>query len=398
MRIAEYARIADVPAALWAAAAPRDFFFRPEFLRVMEETRVEDARYRYLVLLEGGRPAGAAVLTRFTLRLDLLAGDPWVARLRRWMPGLLDAPIICCGIPASYGQHHLHVGNPDRATRAVRLVHRYMLDWAETERCAMLFWKEWNPQQAPHAAICEQGYTPLPTLPDHRLFPGRGGIAPFLASMRSSYRRKYRQAAALLRGGAGRVWTHEALRLEESPFLPAHADAFYRGYRKVMERTRVRLETYPAGFFSALATSGMDVRLLRLTHCAHGETLAALLYPDREALTFGLIAKERAHYRASLYTMLLQSIALWGIRHGCREVRLGQTSSYAKCSIGARPWRLETLVRMRVGWQQRLLDRLGPRLFPEVEVPRLSVFRDPTVPRSPEPVHDHALCAIPSFR
>ncbi|MEJ2186742.1 MAG: hypothetical protein P8Z36_12490 [Gemmatimonadota bacterium] len=375
MRITDYDRVRDVPEPVWTAATPPDFFFRLPFLEVMQESGVEGARYRYLILRQGDQPVGAAVLTAFTLRLDLLAGEAWIRALRRWLPRLLDVPIICCGIPASYGQHHFHVREGIDVDAAVRLVHRYMMEWAEAERCGMLFWKEWNRHQAPHAALRRAGYTPLPTLPDHRLSLPAAGFDHFVCAMRSSYRRKYRNAVALF-GQEGPVQASGPFVLEDSPFAPRHVEAFYHGYTQVMERTPVRLETYPRAFFARLADSTVDARQLCLMHTANKESLAALLYPGRDALTFGLVSKEKATYGASLYTLLLQCITLYALRRGYREVRLGQTSSYAKCSVGARPWRLETLVRMRAGWQQRVLQGLGPRFFPEVEVPQLRVFRN----------------------
>jgi hypothetical protein len=66
---------------------------------------------------------------------------------------------------------------------------------------------------------------------------------------------------------------------------------------------------------------------------------------------------------------------LHALRRGFREVRLGQTSSFAKCSIGARPRRLEAFIHLRSRPRHRVLERFGPRLFPEVAVPSLRVFR-----------------------
>ena len=377
MHVASFTRVEDIPAATWDAIAPADFFFQRSFLKVMQASAVEQARYRYLVLLEDTTPVGLAVLSAFTLKLDLLASDRWIRAARQWLPALLDVPIVCCGIPASYGQHHLHLVRDVDARAAVDRVHRYMEEWADEERCGMMFWKEWNPCQLVYGPVREAGYLPLPTLVDHRVRV-TGDVDAFLGSLRSSYRRTYRAAAALMRA-RGPVRIAGLLSLEESRFGPEHVDAFHQGYLQVMSRTPVRLETYPAAFFHALARSSMDVRLLRLSHRVHDESLAALLYASGPVLTFALIAKERPHYQASLYTTLLQCIVLYGIENGFSEVRLGQTSSHAKCSVGAQPWRLETLIRMRAPWKHALLERFGSMLFPETETPRFSVFREQEV-------------------
>ena len=279
MREEVYSRIDDVPAALWDRVAPADFFFQRAFLRVMERSAVLGARYRYLVMLEEAAPCGLAVLSAFTLRLDLLSGDPWISRLRRWLPSLLDVPMICCGIPASFGQHHLYVVRPELNQAAVAHVHRSMEAWADETRCGMLVWKEWSPAQGMREHARALGYVALPTLPDHVVAPLSADVEAFVDTLRSAYRRKYRAAMALLRA-PGPPWAHGSLRLEEGRLTAAGAADFYLGYERVMERTRVKLETYPEAFFGGLAQSPLDVRTLRLTHLENGQSLTGLLIPS----------------------------------------------------------------------------------------------------------------------
>lgn len=375
MREECFGRIDAVPEALWESAAPPHFFFQRAFLKVMEESAVEAASYQYLVLLEGEAPVGLAVLSRFVLKLDLLSGDPWIRRLRRWLPTLLDVPMVCCGVPASFGQHHLHLARPSLGREAFERVHHRMEAWAAETGCRLLVWKEWSPTQGMGEWARGKGYVVLPTLPDHTLGPVPDSVDSFLGRLRSSYRRKYRIAAELMRG-AGPVWRSGPLYLEERRFTTAATADFYRGYRSVMERARVRLETYPESFFSGLAGAGLDVRTLHLGHQASGQGLTALLIPSAGVLTFALVAKDRSRYDDALYTVLLQCIVLYAVHRGFWEVRLGQTSSPAKSSIGAEPRRLETFIRVRGRLRHQALERFGGLLFPEVETPMRHVFKD----------------------
>lgn len=257
---------------------------------------------------------------------------------------------------------------------ALQQVHGCMEAWAAETRCGLLAWKEWSPSQGLSAHARARGYVVLPTLPDHTLERLPASVEQFVASLRSPYRRKYRAAAALLQG-PGPLWTAGALELEERAFAAAAAGEFYDGYRKVMERTQVRLETYPQAFFEGLARSGLDVRTLRLLNRRNGQRLTALVIPSGAALSFVLVAKEQARYDEALYTVLLSCLVLYAIRRGFRELRLGQTSSYAKCSIGARPRRLETFIRVRGALGQRALERFGGLLFPESPSPSAHVFK-----------------------
>ena len=375
MRAETYNTVADVPDALWDAVAPPDFFFAKAFMEVMERSGVEDARYRYVILFEGDEPAGLAVLSRFLLKLDLLTGDKWVKRARRLVPKLFELPIVACGVPASLGQHHLHVVAPESTAAAVQCVHDCMEAWAREERCTMLVWKEWSEDQGLREFARAQGYAPSPTPPDHELPDLPATVEEWVGSMRSSYRRKYKEALALMEGD-GPVWTSGKLRLEEGPFTVEVADEFNAGYLKLMDRTKVRLETYTPDFFRGLATSTLDTRALRLTNDENGESLIALMIAAGDVLAFALVAKDHADYEDALYAILLRCIGLYAIKRGFREVRMGQTSSYSKMSMGAQPRRLESYLRMRGRLRHKALERFGSVLFPEEPTPDLSVFKD----------------------
>jgi len=375
MRAEIYHSADNVPDGLWDAAAPPDFFFSKAFMNVMERSGVEDARYRYVVLFEGDEPVGLAVLSRFLLKLDLLSGDKWIKRARRLVPRLFELPIVACGVPASLGQHHLHVATPELRAAAVECVHDCMEAWAREERCTLLAWKEWSDDQGIREFVGGQGYVALPTVPDHSLPDLPATVEEYVGSMRSSYRRKYKEAVALMEG-EGPIWTSGKLRLEEGPFTAEVADEFNRGYLRLMERTKVRLETYPHAFFTGLAESTLDTRALRLTNEENGESLIALMIAAGDVLAFALVAKDHADYEDALYAVLLRCIALYAIKGGFREVRMGQTSAYSKISMGARPRRLESYLRMRGRLRHKALERWGSILFPEEESPELSVFKD----------------------
>ena len=366
--------VSDLPRDAWTAATPDDFFFDLRFLRVMEESRVEDAAYRYVLMFEDEEPVGAAVLSHFLLRLDLLSGDPWVRRVRRIAPQLLDVPIICCGIPASFGQHHLHVTRPRLLPVAATVVHGRMEEWARETRSSLLLWKEWSPTQRMAQRAKALGYVVLPTLPDHTVGPLPPSVEEFLGSMRSPYRRKFRRAAELM--APGPAARRGDVELAISTFGRDDVASFFRGYAAVLNRTEVRLEAYPLKFFSNLAESDLELEILELSNRVRGERIAALVIPSGDTLCFILVAKEHSRYHDSLYPLLLQCIVLHAIQSDFRCVRLGQTSSYSKVSVGAEPRRLETFIRASAPVKHRLLERFGPLFFPEVTSPELRVFRN----------------------
>lgn len=366
----------EIPHDRWAAATPKDFYFSLPFLETLQVSRVENAEYRYMELRDEGEPAGAAVLSRFTLALDLLAGDPRVRALRKVVPSLLDIPMICCGIPSSFGQHHVHVARQGQRPVMFDRIHREMERWANESGAGLLVWKELAPDQGMAEWARKRDYAVFPTLPDHVVTQLPGEISEFIGRLRSPYRRSYRRAISLVSAGhAGDI------RLDIGPFRSEEVDPFYAGYRAVMDRTPVRLETYNEAFFRRLADRANGARLLKLSNGASGESVAALLLSGGDSLWFALVAKPRARYADALYTLLLQCVVLSAIQEGFNTVHLGQTSDYAKASVGARPRRLETFVRLRRPWKHRLLKTFGGLLFPETKTPTLRVFRD-SAPRA----------------
>ena len=95
-----------------------------------------------------------------------------------------------------------------------------------------------------------------------------------------------------------------------------------------------------------------------------------------DVLAFALVAKDHADYEDALYAILLRCLALYAIKGGFREVRMGQTSSYSKMSMGAQPKRLDAYIKMRGRLRHKLLERFGSLLFPEEPTPDLTVFKD----------------------
>jgi hypothetical protein len=385
MRAETYDSVDEVPDAIWDAVTPSDFFFTRAFTEVMERSGVEDARYRYAVLYEGDEPVGQATLSRFVVKLDLLTGDKWVKRARRLIPKMFELPVVSCGVPASLGQYNLHVVRPELQEAAIRCVHDTMEAWAQEERCTLLVWKEWSEDQGVREHLDALGYVAAPSLPDHALPDLPNTVEEYVGSMRSSYRRKYKEALALMEGD-GPVWTSGKLRFEEGPFTVEVADEFYGGYMKLMDRAKVRLETYTPEFFRGLAESTLDTRALRLTNEENGESLLALMIAHGDVLAFALVAKDHADYEDALYAILLRTLALYAIKGGFREVRMGQTSSYSKMSMGAQPKRLEVYLKVRGKLRHKVIARFRSVLFPEEPTPDLSVFKDAEGAPAAEPV------------
>lgn len=141
----------------------------------------------------------------------------------------------------------------------------------------------------------------------------------YLAALRSSYRRRIRQAKERLGG------------LSWEPLDPADFDdAHHRLYLEVLGRSDFPLETLGRDFFRncpgelfALMEEETPVAFVLLEHGVGRTTflLGGMDYARRDAL--------------DLYMNMLVKVVEEGIRHGSAEIRLGQTAEDSKRRLGA---------------------------------------------------------------
>lgn len=376
LRTQIYRHINELDAKLWQTAVPGEFFFSYPFLRLLSESRVENALYRYLIFSFDNKPVGAAVLSHFILQLDLLTGDKTIAFLKSIFPRLFQISMVCCGLPVSYGQRNFFFNMHELKQEAIAKVHKEMLNFASEVNADLLLWKEFNPSEQVFPFLKEMNYVALPTLPDNKVFFQKDNLQDFLQSLRSPYRRKFRDLLPLFSLN-GTSWQQHHLLFEETPFTETDTDEFYRGYMKLMARTHVKLEIYPKEFFHLLAREkGLNTRLLKFTNTETEEKLTALVIPNQNVLYFVLISKPQANYEGPFYRLFMQVIVLYALKMGYEVLHMGQTSYYAKMCAGARPWRLETYILMRKKWKQKLMQKWGHLLFPEIELPAVHPYNN----------------------
>lgn len=372
-RVAVYSDLREVPVEDWDPHGGRPFHQGLDFLSVLARSGVEQADYRYLICYSAGIPAGSAILSRFKLHLDLLAGQSWLTRIKnRWAPGWLCAPMICCGIPASFGQSSVHAFVPAMWSRLIGEIHHQMQIWAMESGTGLLVWKEF-PDDHPGVDLVRQaGYSILPTLPDHRFSALPAGVPAFMDSLRSAYRRKFRQVQDLLVTGVD--GGHSGLRFLRQTFGQESVQVFYDGYRALMSRTPVKLEQYGPEFFQHLS----EVRqfgLILLTLSEGADRVEALLADDGSDRYLLLVSKGKSFYEANVYEKLLRLIVLDAVKDRKKRLFLGQTSDYAKSALGAEPVRLVTGIRFLDPCRQKVFARCGHWLFPERERQSHRVFR-----------------------
>jgi hypothetical protein len=370
-----HASIAEIDPGLWDSILDRDDLQATHrFVSACEESRIEDASYRHVLVHAGGRLAGTATLSRMTVSLDLLAPRSvrgTVSAARRLYPGFLRVPVVFCGLPVSFGESCLRFHPAGDRDRVVRAVAHAMAEFAGAEGAAVLCLKEFSDaEEGGLRALDSMGYLRARSLPACPLRLEWRTFEDYLAALRAPYRRQVR-ADLRTRGGQG-----IQLRLVED-FSQETAPIFTL-YEQVMDRAEFQLERLSQSFLNRLNENlGSQSRALLLEWEGRLLAAAVLLYTPRTVtfLLAGIDYEANREHRA--YLNLVAAVVAEGIRVGAEVVELGQTSYALKTRLGGRPEPRWIYLRARSAIAHHALRSAAPVLFPATRVPGRRVFRTP---------------------
>jgi hypothetical protein len=368
MIINTYSSTAEFNSAQWDSFHNGDFYFGYEFIKVVEQAAVSGSEFRFITFTDGGQPKGAVVLSKFQLHLDLLSGNPFpLPLIKKVMPGMLQLPVVCCGMPVSFGQNHFCVLDDAYMEAIVNATNKAIEKFVAEARCKLWAWKEFAPDFKGAKKLEAEQYFRFPSLPDAQICISESTLESYLGMFRSSYRRSLKKSIERLTSG------DSGLTISVKPFAAEDVDAFYAGYLAVIDRTAVKLEIYPKKFFELLASTEVPVDTITIQ--SEQESMTGMLIPDANALNFILIAKEKKEYDSSLYAELVRAIVLYALERGFTLIKMGQTSYYAKMAAGGQPKPLEIFLKSNSKRINFVLSKFGSALFPEAQLPALNPLK-----------------------
>jgi predicted N-acyltransferase len=352
------------------------------FVRLCQESRVEDADYWHLLLSQRGRLCGVATLSRIDVRVDLLAGQitrRCVAAVRRCWKRFLRVPVLFCGLPVSFGQPCLALTPWADAADACLALAGIMERVATETGTRLLCIKEFDPPSADRLEpLTGHGFLRAHSLPSCSLALPYASFAGYLNAMTAGYRR---QARATL--NAGRA---AGLRVRLLDRFATQGDVIFALYEQVIRRARYRLETLNRAFIDRLDTDlGEQSRAILIER--DGRTLAAaiMLYAAGTA-TFLLAGLDyQAERRWQVYPNLVLEVVAEAIRAGATRLEMGQTSYPMKMRLGAVTVPRFLFLRHRGTLTHRLLAWSNRFLFPEHHYPARHVFRKEAAAASAQP-------------
>ncbi len=365
--------IAAIEPTLWDSLVdPDDLQSSHRFIGACEDSGVENAAYRHLLIRSKGAPVAVATLCRITVSLDLLAGPALRGLLslpRRVHPRFLRVPVVFCGLPVSFGRPCLRIGSGADPAAVLDAVAREMESFADAERASVLCFKEFSDGEAAGMGALEAaGYVRAASLPACSLRLRWEHPSEYLGSLRAPYRRQILQARRTARERGHRI------RLVED--FGEECDRIFALYEQVIDRARYRLERLNPSFFEKL-NDGLGCRSRALLLECEGRLLASavLLYGPR-TVTFLLAGIDyELHREHAAYPNLVAAVVEEAIRVGAERLELGQTSYALKTRLGGVPDPRWIYVRSRNPLLHRMIRAASPALFPATRVASRRVFR-----------------------
>jgi len=388
IRVARLRSILEIDGTVWDAIVPDSAFFHSHrFIRSVEEARVQEADFWYLLFYDGQRLVGSAALSAFRISLDLFTGktgQALIGFLRRMAPGFLKVPILFCGLPVSIGKHNLLIADQALSRDILYALHQEMVDISRAENISFLCVKEFDEDLRPMMdGLVDEGFLRLPSIPYVSLPIRWPNFPAYLNELRHGYRRQIMRSLKKL------GWTEPLIDLgrsgrggSASPRIvlePANAESaeeFYDLYKEVMTRATVKLEILNREFFRrffVLSTGDSEILSLIAGHEVLGEALLVQHGPTMTFLLVGLRYERLATY--DVYFNLLAAIVKLAIERGCRRLDLGQTSYYAKQRLGGEGGKIYFYLRSRKRTVRALTWAFQRALFPELALRRQRVFK-----------------------
>jgi predicted N-acyltransferase len=365
LEIRRFSSIHEIPESVWDGLLDDDHpYHAHRLIRAVEDARVEDSRFWALMIYDGERPVGSAMLSAFTVSLDLFLGrrmQQLAAFVRRWLPRFLRVDVLVCGLPASFGQKNLVVSDAAQ----LELLVREMEDIARDAGLRFLCLKEFKAHELPRIEHLEDlGFFLGHSIPYMSMEIRWGSFDEYLASLRHSYRRHILHSLAkkprLVHGGPEVV-------------SPAR---FHELYCNVMQRAETRLETLDEAFFQRLWVElGPELQIIA---AVDGDEIlgAALLVRSGATMNFmlaGLPPAPRTPH--DVYFNLLYAIVDQAIRQGCRRLNLGQTATWGKQQIGGQPEDEFLFFKAANPVMHVVLRSMRGILFPRLRLPSPRVFK-----------------------
>jgi predicted N-acyltransferase len=384
LQVKKYNSIKEIDQGHWDSIInTNDYFHTHQFISVVEESRVENATFQYLLIYDDSNLVATTVLSGFNISLDLFISTNFVVRkIRQLFPNVFTIKILVCGLPASFGQLNVVIKDALYAEEVCTLIASGMKQLANETGTRFLAIKELRQGELIEFSSFEKnGFFQGNSIPYMNLPIRWKTFNDYLSSLRHPYRRRI--MLSLKKSGAPipRIIPREAynensknaaLVLGEPEM--GYSEKFYKMYLGVMSRTPTKLETLNKAFFENLFGETTGIKILSLV-VAGKEISSGILVLQGETITFMLAGRENEKDDYDSYFNLVYGIIAYAIESGCKYLKLGQTAYWVKQSIGALPENEYLYFASTSKFWQAIIRKFRNVFFPPTVLKNIHAFK-----------------------
>lgn len=354
-----------MPAAEWDSIVPSG---RPicthAYLAAIEDSRIEDCRFRYLVAYDEHGLAAHCCLYFIANRLDTFATGVWrwgIDTIRRVWPGFLVFRSLECGTPVALGTTLCFRDQRARSRFFATLVQQAEAV-AEEQGVRGIVFRDFTDRELPHLEPLRQaGYRRVPNLSTAVLRLRWRSFPEYLQAMRSAYRRKIRGHRRRFQQAGGQV--------EHIADFADQAETLAALWRQTYDRAReYRRELLLPDYFRAMGRLPNDMTSVLLARVAGTPAGFALLMREGDRLSWVYCGLDyERNESAAVYFNLVLAVVEAGIAAGVHEIDLGITTLQPKLEVGAAPVPLWMYMKYRRAMVGAVVPRVFHALTPRCE-------------------------------
>ena len=384
LSIKTFKSITEIPSSDWDVAnADNDYFKSYEFIKIIEESNIENSTFWYIIVFEDNEIIGAAVFSSFIVSLDLFLdkqAKKAVKLIRKLFPNFLRIRFLFCGLPISLGKDAILIKDARYTNAILEAIVNESKIIAKTNKIKITNFKEFYiDEKTGFYHLLSLGFIKSWSIPYVDFYNTYENFSAYLQALRHSFRRQIKSNMCKVNFEAVGI-VQEKLDADYAVIEiinPRDADAniIYEQYINIMSKAGSVLEFLNLEFFENFLknTKQSKILILRKDSIVIGN---AILVEEGNKLSFMLIgiSEEYRNMYAS-YFNILNAVIAYGINNKFTKIGMGQTSYYVKTRMGGQLAPMVTYNYSSNKLINIILKVFNKLIFPEVNPPQYKVFK-----------------------
>jgi predicted N-acyltransferase len=361
-----YDTIDEVSQEEWDSILPEeDIFNRYSFLKILADSRINDCRYRYLVIhdTDGSIAATASLYTISTdLATMLVTGTQnWLTAVRRLFPRFLMYRVTECGSPVATGNAVTIAEHKRQDTgKLIAILADELTRFSREQSAPLILARDfYRDQEQVHDSFKRAGYRKAVNFPSVILNCRWKSFDDYTAALKYSYRRALKNCMKSIHRGD--------LQVRVTGSFSDYARELHALYMQCYTNAReYQREILTERFFAETGSKS----------CSNCSTL--LLEHDNTIEGFALLFEQSGHLKLlflgynyesnsvfSTYFNIFYATLRYALDNGMKTIDFGVTSYDFKLRLGGQAVDLFAHIKHKNRVTNSLLSRIIPFLFPE---------------------------------